>query len=355
MRTPTLAALIAALLLAGCGGGGGSSPAPAGGSSTQSGSLSTTDIAQMGSSGPFDAVDTGEADAAVISGSVGTSSRARSVQTVSGFACTHRRTRTVTANPDGSTTIETIDYYDNACTQVERDAVAVYASSGGTANITRTVTTYSLTHAQLGVRTQTYVVTGTAGNGSWTVMSTFTPGTSSTPLAQYSHMATVTPSTYVASTGHIFNDAKPSINASYGHSAATNATIATDSSSDTIFTGTRNGVFSKGALDGLTISSSAPFTVAGGTQTGTAAFTGSVGFTSQGVLEAVSISGTLPSGNAVAVTSSADSNGNVTVSGTITSGSTTVATFTTDSNGNGILTITATSTQVPIVDWHVIW
>ena len=31
-----------------------------------------------------------------------------------------------------------------------------------------------------------------------------------------------------------------------------------------------------------------------------------------------------------------------------------VATFTTDASGNGVLTL-ANGTQVPIVDWHVVW
>ena len=55
------------------------------------------------------------------------------------------------------------------------------------------------------------------------------------------------------------------------------------------------------------------------------------------------------------MTSSTASNGAVTVNGTITSSSgAPVATFTTDASGNGILTL-ASGTQVPIVDWHVVW
>jgi hypothetical protein len=351
MRTPTFAALIAAALLAGCGGGGGSTPSTPPGSSSQSGSLSTTDIAQDGTSAGFDAIDTAEADASLADGSLGASAQFRSVRST-GFSCRHRRSRTVTANSDGSTTIETIDYYDNACTQV---AVAVFATTGTASTVARTITTYSLTHAQLAVRQENYSLTGSAANGSWTVLSAFYAGTSTTPLSQYAHSASINGTTYAATTGHIFNDPKPSIDASYGHASATNATISSDSSSDTIFSGTRNGTFSKGTLNGLTLSSAPPFTVSGGTQTGTAAFTGSVGFTPDGVLEAVSITGTLPSGNTIAITSASDSSGNVTVNGTISSSSATVATFAVDSNGNGILTLTATGTQVPIVDWHVIW
>jgi len=353
MRTPLLAALVTAALLAGCGGGGGTSPTP-GSTSTQSGSVSTTDIAQNGTDSAFDEISTGEVDAAVGNGSLGSSSTARSPQSV-GFTCNHRRTRTVTVNPDGSVTVETIDYYDNACTQPERDAVAVYASSNGTATVTRTITTYSLVHAQLGVRHENFAITGTSGNGSWQVQSAFYPGTSAAPMSQFSHSAAINASTYTASTGHVVNDAKPSINAAYGHQVATNASVGSDSSGDVTFTGTRNGAFFKGALNALSISASPPFTVSGGTQTGSGMISGTVAFTTDGVLASVMLNGTLPSGNVIAVTSSADASGNVTVNGTISNSSGTVATFTTDANGNGILTITATGVQVPIVDWHVIW
>jgi hypothetical protein len=354
MRTPTLAALFAAALLAGCGGGGSSSSSPLPGSSSQSGSVSTTDIAQDGSSAAFDAVDTNEADAAVGNGSLGTSALARNPLSA-GFACRHRRTRTVTVNPDGSVTIETIDYYDNACTEPERDAVAVYASNGGTATVSRTITTYSLTHAQLGVRDENYSIMGSSGSGSWTVQDAFYAGTSSTPLSQFSHSAAISSSTYTGSTGRIFNDAKPSMNAAYGHQFATNATVGSDGSGDTTFTGTRNGAFFKGALNALSISGAPPFTISGGTQQGTGSISGTVAFTPDGVLESVNLTGTLLNGDSIAVTSSLDANGNITVTGTISNGSATVATFTADANGDGILTITSTGAQVPIVDWHVIW
>jgi hypothetical protein len=354
MRTPLLAALVTAALLAGCGGGGSTSPTLPGSSSTQSGSVSTTDIAQNGTDAAFDTLSIGEVDAAVGNGSLGSSSTARSPQSI-GFVCRHRRSRTVTVNPDGSVTVETIDYYDNACTQPERDAVAIYASNNGTATVNRTITTYSLAHAQLGVRHESFAITGSSGNGSWIVQSAFYAGTSPTPMSQFSHSAAINASAYTGSTGHVVNDPKPSINAEYGHQVATNATVGSDGSGDVTFTGTRNGTFFKGALNALSISAAPPFTISGGTQTGSGTYSGTVAFTSDGVLASVTINGTLPNGNVIAVTSSADASGNVTVSGTISNTSGTVATFTTDANGNGILTITSTGVQVPIVDWHVIW
>jgi hypothetical protein len=355
MRSSSLAALLAAALLAGCGGGGGTSPAPSAPSSSGAGSsLSAQDAAQSGTDAAFEPIDTGEADAQIQNGSTSSSSSLRSARAV-GHACKNRTTRTVTVNADGSVTVETIRYYDDACTQVERDAVAVRSVSNGTLTVARTVTTFNQAHLQLGVRKSTYALTGATNTGSWTLQSAFYPGTSSTAMTQYSHAASISASAYAASTGRIANDAKPSINASYGHQAATNATVATDASGDVTFTGTHNGASFKAALGGLTISSAPPFTVSGGTQLGSSSLNGSVEFDADGNLVAVSLTGTLPGGNTLTVSSSTAANGAVTVNGTITSpAGAQVATFTTDASGNGILTL-ANGTQVPIVDWHVVW
>ena len=94
MRTPILAALVAAALLAGCGGGGGTSPSPAGIIPPSGGSsLSTQDVAQSSTDAAFEPMDTGEADAAVGNGILGASSASRSVQSLP-HACKNRTTRT---------------------------------------------------------------------------------------------------------------------------------------------------------------------------------------------------------------------------------------------------------------------
>jgi len=357
MRSSSFAVFLAAALLAGCGGGGGTAPAPSGPNAPSSGNLSALsaqDAAQSGADAAFEPIDTGEADAGVQNGSLGTSSSRRSPQ-AAGHACKNRTTRTVTVNADGSVTVETIRYYDDACTQPERDAVATESVSGGTLTVARTVTTYNAAHLQLGVRKSTYTLTGASNNGSWTVRSAFYPGTSSTPMTQYGHAASIGAGAYNASTGRIANDAKPSINASYGHQSATNATVSSDASGDVTFTGARNGASFKAALGGLTLSAAPPFTVSGGTKLGSSSLSGSVTFDGDGDLVAVSLTGTLAGGNTLVVTSSTAANGAVTVNGTISSPSgAQVATFTTDASGNGILTL-ANGTQVPIVDWHIVW
>jgi hypothetical protein len=355
MRSPIFAAFMAASFLTACGGGGGSAPSPVPiDQTTTSSSLSSTDVAQSSTDAAFEPMDTGSADAGAGNGILGASSAARSTQALP-HGCKHRTTRTVTVNADGSVTVETIHYFDDACTQVERDDVAIRASSGGTATVARTVTTFNQAHLQLGVRKSNYALTGASNNGSWTLTSAFYPGTSSTPLSQYGHSASLSAAAYSATTGRIVNNAKPSINASFGHQSTASATIASDAAGDTTFTGTRNGAAFKGALGALSLSAAPPFTVSGGKQIGTSALTGSVTFDSDGELIAVALTGTLVNGNNLVVTSSTDANGVVTVSGTITSPSgAPVATFQTDASGNGILTL-ANGTQVPIVDWHVVW
>ncbi len=354
MRTSLLAAFVTASLLAGCGGGGASAPAPLPPGTTAPGSsLSQQDVAQSAAAAAFQPIDTGEADAAVVNGSLGNASTFRSTQSL-GFRCTNRHTRIITVNTDNTVTVETIAYYDNACTQVERDAVAIHSVSNGTETVNRTVTTYNQAHLQMGVRKATYTLTGSTTNGAWTIVSAFYPGTSATPISQYGHAATLSGTAYNASTGRILNDAKPSINASFGHQVATAATFFNDSRSYSIYTGTRNGTFFKGALNGLTLSSAPPFTISGGNQIGTSSLTGSVAFGPGGDLVSVTLNGTLESGNTLAVTTTT-SNGAIVINGVVTSSTgAPVATFTTDEDGNGILTL-ANGTQVPIVDWHVVW
>jgi hypothetical protein len=355
MRIPTIAAVLAATLLAGCGGGGSSGPSSTPTGNSPSGTqLSTQDVLQSATDAAFEPIDTAESDAAVLNGSLGSSSTLRSVQSVA-HGCRNHTTRTVTVNADNSVTVETIRYFDAACTQVERDAVATFAVSAGTATVARTITTFNKAHLQLDVRKQNYALAGSTSNGSWTVMTSFFPGTSATAMSQYSHNATLNANAYAATTGRIVNNAKPSVDASYGRQAATTATVNTDASNDVTFTGTRNGIEFKGAFGALSISAAPPFTISGGTQLGTSQLNGAITFDSDGDLTAVALTGTLPGGNTINVTSSTDSSGNVTVSGTITSPSNApVATFQTDADGNGILTL-ADGTQVPIVDWQVVW
>jgi hypothetical protein len=353
MRTPTIAAVVAAALLAGCGGGGSSGPSVPPGGSPSGSQLSTQDVVQSATDAAFGPIADAEADSAVINGSLGNSSAARSAQSL-GHGCKSRTTRTVSVS-GGSVTVTTNHYFDAACTELESDTVAIYTASGNTATVNRTVTTYNMAELQLGVRKQTYTLTGSTSSGTWTVMSAFYVGTSATPMTQYGHNATLNASAYAATTAGFTNDAKPSINAAYGRQSSVNATVSTDSSGDVTFTGTRNGTEFKGALNGLTISSAPPFTISGGSQLGTSQLNGAVTFDSDGNLEAVALTGTLPGGNTINVTSSVNTSGVVTVSGTITSPTNApVATFTTDADGNGILTL-ANGTQLPIVDWHVVW
>ena len=358
MRPFSLAALVAAALLAGCGGGGGTSPAssiPVSNPVNNAPSLSPSDVAQSVTDAAFEPMDTGEADAGDRATAASARRRRAAARRALPHACKNRTTRTKTVNADGSVTVEIIHYFDDACTQPERDAVSVYSSSGGTATVARTVTTYNHAHLQLGVRKSQYALTGASDNGSWVVTSAFYPGTSTSPITQYGHAASLSASAYSANTGRIANDPEAVDQRVVRPSERGERHDRKRRVDNTTFTGTRNGAAFKGALGALTLSSAPPFTVSGGNQLGTSALTGSVTFDADGDLAAVALTGTLVSGNKLVVTSSTAANGAVTVNGTITtSAGAPFATFTTDASGNGILTL-ASGAQVPIVDWHVIW
>lgn len=359
MRTPSLlvAASVAAMLLAGCGGGGSAVPAdPATAFVNAAAPQTPFDVARAGTDSAMGSISTSEADASAQTGALGAASARR--EPASAFACRNRTKRTVTANADGSTTVETLRYYDDACTLVESDAVAIFKNTAGTQTIARTITSFDKNHNQLGRKLQNYALTGSTANGMWTVQSSFYPGTSTTAQTSWSHQATVSATSYAGNMAHVVNDAKPSVNASFGHQQATNATIASDASGGETYTGTRVGESYKGAYGSLGITSAPPFTLTGTSaakQLGATNLSGSIGFDADGNLASINVTGTIGQGNTLTITSSG-SGASLQVNGTIANPQgQTIATFVTDNAGNGVLTIVSSGAQVPIVAWHPVW
>jgi hypothetical protein len=146
----------------------------------------------------------------------------------------------------------------------------------------------------------------------------------------------------------------PSVNESFGEAALLqNVTATVDTSDNVTFAGTRNKTFYKGALGSLSIPSSPPFGVSGGTQTGTGSLTGSVVFDSNDQLVSVALNGTFANGNTVVVTSSG-SGATISINGTISApGGAQLATFSVDRFGDGLITY-ANGSQAIIMDWHVV-
>jgi hypothetical protein len=186
-----------------------------------------------------------------------------------------------------------------------------------------------------------------------------TIGTSTSPAVQFGHQFTVAPqsgsvSTIAANSGKVVNNGNPRINESFGHMGVlSNGTMTIDSSGNITFAASHAGTFFKGPLGSLTLSSTPPFTVSGGTELGTNNVSGSVEFDKYGNIVAVSITGTLWNGDSINVSSTGTPPG-VSINGTITDPSgNNVATFSVDQNGNGIITY-ANGQQALIFDWHVV-
>ena len=217
-------------------------------------------------------------------------------------------------------TVETIHFYDDACTQPERDAVAIYSRPAAARR--RLAHDHHLQprapaarRAQEPVRAHRFEHQRLVGRHVGILSRQLDDADHAVRPRSVAELRARTPRT----PGRIANDPKPSINASYGHQSTVNATVCQRLRPATRRSRARaTAAAFKGALGALTLSSAPPFTVSGGTQLGTSALTGSVTFDADGDLASVSITGTLVSGNKLVVTSSAAANGAVTVNGTIT-------------------------------------
>jgi hypothetical protein len=356
MRTRLLVALGAAIAIAGCSGGGtGLSPAP--GASSPPQSVTQQDIAQAGTEAIFAPVESGLLDAGVFNGSMGVALTVTRAPQSNG-TCTNGVERFVTVISPTQTQYETKYFYDKACTYLARDVVAlVTLNSSSSETIVRTAKNYNLSGTLLSTRDTNYSITGSPGNFSAVVTSDVFIGTSSSPFIEFGHQFTVAPQsgsvyTLASNSGRVVNNAN--VNRSYGHMGVlSNGTITLDNSGDVTFAGTHAGTFFRGPLGSLTLSSSPPFAVSGGTELGTTTVSGSVEFDANCDIVSVNISGTLWNGDAIVITSSGTPP-TVAINGTITSPSgSTVATFTVDQYGDGVITY-ANGSQGLIIDWHLV-
>jgi hypothetical protein len=359
MRTRLLLALIAGLTLAACsGGGGGSSTTPSGGSN-QTQSLTQQEIAQTGTEATFAAVEQGDDDNGLYSGNMGPSMSSLYRTPMSAFdgQCHNGVEKTKTVVNSSETEYDVKYFYDSACTELAREAVSYVTINGSGESITRTKTNYNHSELLLSTRNTNFSLTGSAGNFTDTITSELTIGTATSPWAQYGRTETVsTPSgsstsTIQGNSGHTTDNENLNVAEEFGHTAQlVGVTETVDSSGDVTFAGGRNGTFYKGAIGSLTLSSSPPFTVTGGTEYGTASVTGSVTFDADGNMTAITINATLLNGDTVAMSGSGSP---LSITGTVSSGGTTVATFVVDQFGDGVITY-ANGTQGQIVDWHVV-
>ena len=360
MRTSLTFALLTAFALAGCSGGGSgapSNPNPGTGGSTPS----SMDVAQSGALAASDAIEQGSLESDISSGSMSSSASFRVRSNVrpalADGACNNGVERTVTVVSPTETKYDVKFFYDAACTELGREVQSDVVTGASGETIVRNAANYTLTGTLLTTRVTNYAITGVPSSGNFTqfLTSALTVGTAGSPEAQIARTDTfeaATPSNggISGSSGRVVNPA--GFASSYGHNAAlSGATWSIDGSGDVTFAGTRNGELYRGTFLGLTLPSTPPFTVSGGTEIGGSTVTGSVEFDVNGNLIAVTLNGTFLKGDTLSVTSSGSP---LTVSGTIASSSgATVATFTTDQYGDGTITY-ANGSQGLILDWHVV-
>jgi hypothetical protein len=354
MRTRILLVILATIAIAGCSGGGALGTAPNQG--TQQ-SVSKEDVGQAATETAFDPIEAGTLDAGLFNGNIGVALSTAAHPESSG-TCNDGVEHTVTVISSTQTQYETKYFYDSACTYLARDVVAlVTMNSSSSETIVRTAKNYNLSGTLLSTRDTNYNITGSPGNFSAVITSDVYIGTSTNATVEFGRQITVAPQsssvyTLAANSGRVVNNANR--NHSYGHMGVlSNGTITLNGSGDVTFAGSHAGTFFRGPLGGLSLSSSPPFTVSGGTELGTTNLSGSVEFDSNCDIVSVNISGTLWNGDNIVVTSTGTPP-TVAINGTITTSSgSPVATFTVDQYGDGVITY-ADGEQGLIVDWHLV-
>lgn len=363
MRTRIILAILAAVAIAGCSGGGGLG---LGAQNNNNNPATQQEIAQAGTEAGLAPVEQGGLQVGLFNGNMGVPlSTSRSP--LSTFAaspngsCNNGVEYTVTVISPTQTQYETKYFYDKACVSLAKDVVAlVTINSPSNESIVRTAKNYNLAGLLLSTRNTNYAITGAPLNFSAVLTGDVLIGSSSSPAVQFGQQFTIAPQsgsvyTIAANSGKVVNNGNPRINESFGHMGVlSNGTMTIDSSTNNLtFAGSHAGTFFKGPLGSLTLSSTPPFTVSGGTDLGTNNVSGNVVFDKYGNIVSVSITGTLWNGDAISVTSSGTPPG-VSINGSITDSSgQNVATFQVDQNGNGIITY-ANGQQALIIDWHVV-
>lgn len=383
----TALSLLAALTLAACGGGGGSAsltPATGAGGGTQSTQSQTEDSIDTANDVGAPVKDFATYDDATGSPLQSNGRRAESVtlQSVGDGACNNGVEFLVPDKKGDANSTERIDFYDNACTAVARDAVRVFTSTGpNSETVQRTVSLYALnatspaavrsetvnyrnaTFDQLGypivsggfARTHTgeLDISGAktiAGDGELVVAPTSGPAT-----------------TFCSDSAGFNATGIASLNETFGWAGVMpNGTRTVNSDGSVTWSTTHTGTTYTGAIGALSIQSGAQntacpistpmFTLAGGTVKGTYNLPVSATF-NHGILTNLTIqNAALANGDTLNV----QTNSGVLptdehfISGTLAKNGAQIATFNVNAFGDGVLVVASSGKQYQIEDWHVV-
>ncbi|HET7815641.1 MAG TPA: hypothetical protein VFL13_14865 [Candidatus Baltobacteraceae bacterium] len=383
-----LAALVGSFSLAACGGGGGTGstlPVSGGnGGNSQSLTQQTEDSVDTANAvgSPMKDIsnynDTMSAPGTAQFAAKGS----KSTDTVGDGSCNNGVEFFAPDKAGDPNSTERIDFYDNGCTQIARDAVRVVSSTGsGSENVARTVNLYALNGTSPeAVRSESVAFSNaqfdrygypvlSAGfdrthSGNLTINGVRTiDGDGELVVAPSANSVT----TFCSDSAGFNATGDSNLNETFGWQGMNpSGTRTVNSDNSVTWALTRTGTAYTGAIGGLTIQTGAQntscpistpmFTLAGGTAKGSYNIPISATY-KQGILSNLTISNaSLVNGDTLNVTtnSSLPPSDPHFISGTLTNGSNNVSTFNVDAFGDGTLVVAKNGKAYQIVDWHVV-
>ena len=381
--------LIAASTLTACGGGSGSGTVPP---ATGGGGGNPASITQQTEDSINTANDVGAPMGEISSYNESLSSPLQSdgrvvtnlatVKTLGDGSCSNGVEFFAPDKKGDANSTERIVFYDNGCTQMQSDAVRIYASTGPSAeNVQRTVSLFALnssTAAAVNTETVNYINTSFDAFGYPIYKNGF--DRTHTGELDVNGVKTIdgdgelavlplsgNSSTYCSDSAGFNATGNSALNETFGWAGTIgNGTRTINSDGSVTWNLTYAGNLYTGPIGGLSIQSgvqntscpiSTPmFTLAGGTLKGSSNLPVQATF-ANGVLSNLTISnGTLTNGDTLNVqTNSGVSPSNEHfISGTLASSGATVANFNVDAFGDGTLVVSASGKAYQIEDWHVV-
>jgi hypothetical protein len=378
----SLSAAALAAILAGCGGGagsGGTPVVPGGGGSNGLSSSQQSEAAISAANALGTPLKNVDDDNAAISPQ---SEGSRTEVAGSGTCANYTEFFAPDKNGDPNST-QTILFYDAACTQVARDAVRIYTSTGANSEtVARTTKLYAQGNATpIATRTEAVTISNATfdANGYPKLANGFDrTATGSLALAGTKTIDADNEQVVLAQSGGVnqycsdaagYNETGiPALGETFGWNGGTAGTATRTVNADGTITwnATHAGTSFKGTIGALSIATGAQnvgcpiatpmFSLAGGTSTGTYSIPVVATYRGALLVNLAITNAQLANGATLNVTTNAGvpPTNPTFIGGTIGKSGTQVATFNVDAFGDGTLTVTATGTQYVIDDWHVV-
>jgi hypothetical protein len=377
----SVTALVLAAALAGCGGGGAGGATPTGPGGGGGGVVS--DQAQsetaISATSAFGSPLKSFTD---YNNTISPQSEGTRPETASGTCNNYSEFFAPDKNGDPNST-EAQYFYDAGCTQIARDVVRIYTSTGAKSEtVNTTAKLYAINNT-----------TPSATRNDAVVITNASFDSHGYPIAAQGFDRSSTGSLDLAGSRTINSDAElvmlpasagvnsfcsdsagfnatgiPRLNETFGWNGGvlSGGTRTANGDSTVTWNATHAGSTFKGAIGSLSIAtgtqntacpiSTPMFTLSGGTSIGTYSIPVVATFKA-GLLVNLSITNAqLANGNALNVTTntSVPPTSNLFITGIVSNGSTQIATFNVNAFGDGTLTITSSGTQYVINDWHVV-